>query len=390
MSSSTNIQSGDGRRSPEVVDFISNTYPLEVFDNVLSYLGTVDIQVASFVKRSWKKAAIATTKNKEFILIKKFVSIACNNLNSEKYSSQINYFKSLLNNKGIFGSKNLIEIKNSILSLKDQIAFNLKQLDELDLNNLKNQTTKKDKPTFFDDIFELADIYRRVFIILEPPRTFEWEEDLRTFSDELTQRGNIDKALAVAEKLSEIERSHVIWGCAKGLACTGNIKRAMELINRVHNEEIKGSILKELPEILLQNEDMRYVIDHISSIQDEQIKGSVLRTLAKCLVHIDHVVRALHITNTIDDQSIRESVFCSMSKSLVNVNDLEGAFEVAKLIQDKEKKTSLLTDISHAWTRIGNVERAREVAHMIPNELYKAFALTFTLNALTEENGSVD
>src|SRR5690625_2206606 len=96
--------------------------PPEIFENVVSYLNPFDLQSASIVSKAWNAIAINTAKNKNFYAITHFIQFICQNISQKKYSSQIDELRSITQYNIILNCKNLIEIKDSTIVLKEKIV----------------------------------------------------------------------------------------------------------------------------------------------------------------------------------------------------------------------------------------------------------------------------
>lgn len=95
-------------------------------------------------------------KANEFQLLRNFVQFLTDNLDTHFYKKEIDRLWSIGIDKRIFDSVDLLKVKASLLTIRDQILMILKDIKADDLENLHALVEDKELPTDFDNILDLA------------------------------------------------------------------------------------------------------------------------------------------------------------------------------------------------------------------------------------------
>lgn len=193
--------SGIGQKSDEIYNQPPKKKELNkaltVAKEVLFSLDDRDIQ-HSLVSRDWN--VIDTAKYEEFSGLKSLARDLNKNL-PESYENQKKKFFNIESDTKILHSENLMQAESCIYGMKEKILNILKDLKEEDLKNLERLS--KDKPKFFENVFDLTRIYKRLDQANQIPDNSKKSFALWCISNELAKIGSLDKARKVANTIPE-------------------------------------------------------------------------------------------------------------------------------------------------------------------------------------------
>lgn len=300
-----NIGSGFGRpfvnlRLPVKEGLINEMLPPELFDQILSYLDGKSMQSTTAVSRHWN----LSVKQTEIFLIKKFAKLLDENLKKEPHRSQI---KSLFN-IGEFNAINLIEIKSFKVKLKSDLINILKELEEEDLILLE-KTSKKRMPILFDDLFELARIYKRIDLAKAMSDDFEKEKTLEKISLELMQLRHFDKAITVANMLTFDLIKWGVFNCISAeLLELENFDKAIAVANMISSAHAKGKMLMTISDKLANSGNFDKAIAVANMIPDDDIKNNTLEMICNLLVEYGMKAKAEELVETISCDIVRARI----------------------------------------------------------------------------------
>ena len=327
----------------EILD-ITNLPP-EILPLCLSFLDKRNMQRTACVNKNWKNITIATASHNEFLSIQRFTQFLIENLNGVLLPAQTKTLVNILQNRTILGSINLLTVKSLFLDLKEQIINILKTLEDTTLNNLKIQSENIRIPNF-EDIFELAEIYKKIDQAKAIPDENGRSFALRNISEALTQLGNIDKAIEIAKAIpDENGRSFALRNISEALTQLGNIDKAIEIANAIPNE---------MP------------------------RSFALRNISEALTQLGNIDKAIEIPNAIPNEMQRSFALRDISEALTQLGNIDKAIEIANAIPNEMQRSFTLRGISKALTQLGNIDKAIEIANAIPNEMQRSFALKWS------------
>lgn len=158
--------------------------PSEIKQMILSNFKNRDLHQVSGVSMAWNSA---TRVNPKSVVrsIQHFATVLAGCL-PESYADQKARLIDIESDNKIFDSLNVMEIKQHAHKLKENIADILKDLKKVDLINLEKLFEMETKPASFENLFELAKIYKKlkkvnsrllqvqtdVFMAIKRPRKF--------------------------------------------------------------------------------------------------------------------------------------------------------------------------------------------------------------------------
>lgn len=179
-----------------------------------------------------EKAKKANTKD-EMQLLRNFVQFLSGHLDQNTYKKQIEQLWNIGIDKKIFESVDLLKVKSSLITIRDQIIHILKNIKIQDLEILNNLSTELELPTDFENIFELA-------ILLQSK-----ESKIRTVH-KLLDYGEVDMALFMTSKLaSEDKRKEALTEIAEDFEKRIDLNKIPEIIRFDLLTKIFKHVIKE-------------------------------------------------------------------------------------------------------------------------------------------------
>ncbi|GAB4190630.1 MAG: hypothetical protein Tsb0015_12050 [Simkaniaceae bacterium] len=275
---------------------IDKKLPSDVFKVVMSYLDNKSLQQASSVNRFWNSTAIDTAKH-EVKVFTKFLK-----------ESNLHISQSCVDSdKKISEASNLIQIKSSIYEYREKILNLLKDLDEDTLKSLEESSKDHPQPRFFQNIFQLAGIYKKIDNAGQILNDVERWLALRNISVDLVQNGDIKKAIEVANMMpDDIIRGLALRKISKALAQNGDIKKAIEVASMRPDDRGRGITLQGISEHLMQNGKIEKAIEVANKISNDIRRGITLQSISEHLVQNSDIKKAIEVANLIPDDIIRE------------------------------------------------------------------------------------
>lgn len=331
---------------------IDKALPTEMFEKCLSYLDGLNLQQANSVSRLWSERAIDTAKHEEFSKIKDFATFICENLKA----SDANPIKELFevkNENKILNSVNLIQVKTSIHELKEKFLNILKNVDEEDLNKLEQLSKDTVKPKFFENVFSMAGIYKKIDQANHKPSDGQRDFALYQILNDVVKSDNVSEIIEVVNMIPDKEnKNRTFEKICQVLTKRGDLDKAIEVANMISDADNKGSALQDLPKKLAKNGNLDKAIEIANMIPDtDSGKGRHIRNLAfqdisGVLAQRGDIDKAIQVANMVPD-SDRGDALEVISRILLELNgDIDKAIEVANMIPDKDSRDSILQEIS--------------------------------------------
>lgn len=313
---------------------INETLPTEIFVKVLFHLDKMSMQEACLVNRLWSEASVDTAKRKGFSIIKAFGKFLAGNLHREVYAGQKKTLCVMGSDTLILNSVNLLEVKSSIISLREKISNILKDLRVPDLETLRRLSIYEARPHFFENLFTLAMFYKQI--------------------DEAYQKPNEDERLAALQEV------------AKLLTRSGYSNKAIDLANRVMNECGKGAlILLPISRTLMEIGKPDEAIEVANSISNEETRDVSLQTLINELKRRRMIAKAVEVANMISHNGTKRLVLLDVFKSLMKTHKIDEAIDIAANKIPDENKKEFLGGILTALLLNGNKDKASEVSKLL-------------------------
>lgn len=217
--------------------------------------------------------------------------------------------------------------------IEDQIVDVLKDLDEAAINNLSDIPL----PSEFGNIFEVAQISRRIVDAEKLPDELTKGAELLSICDDLIQADAIERADTVAQGIrSLIHKTRAIENVCNAYIKMGAIEHAIESAKAI-------SCDADISEALFQAGGYHEAFDKAT-------KTCSLYAIAEALIKSGALQEAFKFTKTLslEGGTARDSALLSIANGFVKVGQLEGANEVAEAISDKFMRRSAFQVISNA------------------------------------------
>ncbi|MBS4168954.1 F-box protein [Parachlamydia sp. AcF125] len=410
--------------------------PQEIFELILSNLGSENYKSFSEVNWRWHKTILEIAKKKEALLFKNFIQFIIDYykiqkktvnenclwqkyrtwvfLNSVFDQKALAYLDSLQNSLNFSASSTLIKLKSLIYCEKIKFLIAMKGSwgqgwNKLFLENLKEQTKALELPWLFEDIFS-PDINSQNHLTgsiekLISESLFDKVTEIAELLDEnpnflegvtlkLIEHDQCEQAFKVANKIHEDSQFIFLKICA-ALVRKGHWDKAMELskkFKKIGCREIRGCSPEDQKNIaLLQTTFHKFSVELAKSrqvekgldfkniIPDTLFKNEVLTTICDMFAQAGQLEQALEIAYTIAHEDSQSLALENISLLFAKAGHLEKALEIAHTIPNKGSKSSTLENVSLLFAQAGHLEKALEIGNAIPSEALsqKCFTLTY-------------
>ena len=274
------VISDNQRAIPQQGKATINDLPHELLNHIFSQLkDRKDIRSIARVSKLWHAKAIETAKNNsspKINLLKQAVEWFVSNIDKIKHSDEIKELNSLLE-EDLFGdASGFYSIKENIFEMKTQIALQLKNLSNEELNDIlkkKNEelaTQNINQYKIVGSILKLALIYK------------DFVSEI--YIHHLAKKGLIKQALYEVDMLMDNKlECEVLGEYAEHLARKGLFKHAIEI-----STEVNGENTGDIVDILFRNwkfiqnpiKKLEMCIDVVNDLHDQQ---TVIRSLSEVL-----------------------------------------------------------------------------------------------------------
>lgn len=182
--------------------------PHELIKTIFSNLSNVDIQDASSASKLWNTEIMDYVKQEvkqEVQLLEFFI---LNNLDAKIYDKEINALKTVMEETKILDSANLLNVKSSTISFEKKIINILKKVSNDELIQLNKIFQEKNKNSQFENIFNLAQVYKDFEKLEKNHRgKINYASDFvrpGTILQNLVKCGHLDEALSILDKVEDL------------------------------------------------------------------------------------------------------------------------------------------------------------------------------------------
>lgn len=271
--------------SPEVENLIEDTLPSEILDEIFSMLNKEDIRQTSLMSHFWSQKSVEILKSQNVLMIKNFMKFLAENLPKNLYEKREENLPKISEIKGlILNSKNLKECVLKINIFKIEISNSLKDLEMEDLNRLEELSKNEFKPKFFEDVFQLARVYKNLdsinLILNENDKNKIIKDNVKL----LAQLAGIDKALEVYTTLEvcniieEDRKNFVLIEIAEVAAEKGLFDKSIEIAQKTST--MKALSFKIIAKIAAEKDLFDEAVE-IANMASNINKPSILLEIAK-------------------------------------------------------------------------------------------------------------
>jgi|GEM_PF-4778133 len=298
------------------------TLPREVVMLIFSQLDELSISKASSVDKIFNVEVLNSIKNQEFKLLNSFLGGLIAHLNTmkvEKPSSEIDEVIKKLEDLVISANErkpiNLLEVKSSLMSVKDEVVTILKKLPRDKLETLIPMTDDKTPLSWDMEIYpdliqeggKGGKPYNTVFVLASIPLNFGNQYKMHVALHFLELYGLVDRGIKLAEMISDEPTKKETFNYLAVMLCeAGYTKKGIE-VAKSQGIDV-GNIFKELGKLSSKMKNLIYnnKFDEIVKIADKldvKNKDALLGFVALEFFHIAKPENAIKAYNLISDSS---------------------------------------------------------------------------------------
>ncbi len=312
---------------------VSNpTIPREIIMLIFSQLDELDISKAGLVDKYFNVEVLNSIKREEFNLLNSFLNGLSSHLNTMKTTTPsaeidevIKKIEELFVNANERKPINLLEVKSSLMSVKNELVTILKQLPLEKLMTLMQLTVDKTPLSWEMEIYPdlvPAEIQpmNKLFVLTALLASKDIDEDLEVFYKDqekaelaatLLNYGFVDKAINLADTISDQTSKRKTFNYLAVLLCeAGYMKKGIEVAKAQGIE--KDNIFKEL--------------GHVSAS-------------VRHLVNYEKFDEIIEIAGKLDIKN-KDAFLTSVSLEFWNQSQVENAYKAYYLISDSDKDPS--------------------------------------------------
>lgn len=288
---------------------INEVLPIELLEKILSFLTYENAQSAIIVNHFWRVVTLDAIKHKELHVIKVFTDFLRTDLPKENYETQKVKLLNIFKETNFFCSKNLNEIKSSIYRLKEYVINILKDIEEIDLDNLENSSRDILKPESFEKIFNLARIYRKLDIAHKITIEDKRDDALGDIAVELVKI-DLEKAIEAAHAISdEYIKNHVFSDLCMTLAENGDVNGCLRVAHSLPECVTQKHLFKEIISTLMERGHYEDVVSLTNAMpSDDQDTISNLQEISNELARKGYLEKAKEVANKITNQFMKMQI----------------------------------------------------------------------------------
>lgn len=319
--------------------------PSEIFINLLSFLGKVEKQKVITTSHS----LMEISKRQEFLQIKLFIEFLAKNIElfnkslsdeQKKKLSEVNSIIIEFNSENLLSTAFLLNIK-SATNLREDITNTLKHFDDNTLRTLEKLSTAEGDSNFFNVIFELVEIYKKIDVAQAIIDLDERRHAFKNIFEALIQKDSIEKAVKVAMSALSISKDFHIQDLTEVLVKSGHIDEALEVAKIITNPVFRGQAIRGISQVMLH----RVLTENNNNIE-ALIKG------------IDKVVTAIN-TIVCSEEALEDTYRALITRAMVENCNNEKAFETfIKIIDKSIQVSSLMTSINERILALKEISKA--------------------------------
>lgn len=322
--------------------------PVEIFDEVLSYLQPQELMTTRAVSRTWHQQSIDVGKKAEDALARFFIETAVEKLDDKKYSEQKAKLLSLASDRTVLGSVNLMDIVTSMHTLRDKIINILKEIDFEDLITMDSLLENERKPVLFNFVCKYAmlekgidyanslDLNDRYAIFMA------WVEII---SGVLELQG-FDLIDVIINRIPEEVKDRVVAEAfVPKLVEHNQVEKAAELTSHLTDEESRNYGLSIVSKAYFKENKIEAAVGCIEQMtyNYQQLKEKGIREVVGRYCENGEIVKASEFINNLPEGEERETdlIILDMTKALIE-EDKSLAEELAKTIPNENFKNQAL------------------------------------------------
>lgn len=323
----------------------ANLLPADALREIFSFCDPIVKQDASMVCKSWNQVVIEQVHFELKDPLNFMKDSICTVLKEQKYLDKKNRCVSNIQEILSLKPDNRLQIKNCLTKGRDDLAFELKNLEGDLIANVISCCESKKMPFVFEKFGTLAEAYKLVDQANSNP--YQRDEELNCVVKKLYLAGIFDKAFMVAKMIvDDEERDLSLMGMVEHLAKHGNIDQALLVYDAIDEEEYGYYARGCIAVAEAKNRDLDQALVIIQELPKKH-QSRPLGKIAEQWAHLD-IEKALFLINMCHDSSFAVTALKTIVDALIQSDEYDRAIEVAKKIPMDCAQSSTIEKIEDA------------------------------------------
>lgn len=358
--------------------------PDDLTGEVISFLDIKEISSIAQTSKLLSRISVETAKRQSSFQIAKFFGLLIPSLDESFHRNQIIELAQLKEDTEGLVITNMKQVKASARRLRSKAANVLKELQETELVIL-NKWFKPLEPYYFDHLFDLAKIYKKIEEINSENAACFFQ-----YYKKLADLGDIETVIQTAHEAVSVElKKYALKAVVQSQIMKGSIDEAIDIVKSISEDKIKREALSMIFEVSTTDSDIDKVVEAIKTISNDTLTRVTFEKFCHVVRSSGDVNISIAVTQKIPDNKVKAESLHEICKLLINNGHIDRAIKVANSITDIKRKSSALGDISNDLAKSGSINSSIEVARTIPDEEKKSWTLEFITKALVV-SGNID
>lgn len=183
-----------------------------------------------------------------------------------------------------------------------------------------------------------------------------------------------EEAIKIAGRVEEKPKRSALLGRIAEIIKEVNLKKAIEVIEKIDDLEEKSWMLVEIARSMLETEReentdevFKDLIETAEKIEDESKRLWILAKIIDVMVKMKQFEKAIEMVKKILDTDLRADTFSIIADRVLETGRFDEAVKVAEKIEDRKKKSKMFREIARKLLESGEFEKAMEIAGKIEN-----------------------
>lgn len=295
-----------------------NSLPPKVLQNMLSLLEGMGKQEVDVTLRQWSASTVDKAKQEELTKIKRFAQFLGENLKGEAYAKQRQKLFEIFGETQSLNSIAIENLKSSMHKYKESILNVLKDLPEDELKNLEQESQNIAKPIFFENVFALVPIYKKIDAAKNLAEDSKRDMVFGEIIVKLAIQVSTNKAIEVASNIkNDYLREHAITGAPAILVFERANDKAIEFANSLPTPEMREKGLYSVYLAMVINpsrmeSNLDECLRFIRTLPDGATKDRMLEDISGTFAIRGEIETSRKIANEIKDESTKKETFLNI------------------------------------------------------------------------------
>lgn len=301
------------------IDPLESNLPSEIIYNVFSHLDEKSKKAGACVDTKWNAAIIDQNRAEQSAKVIKLIRIGIDHLKKESSANEkeLSFCRELLEKNSCSNATNLGEIKEIVVSLKDPLAQQFKNLSKERFDSLIDRFDHQEMPVGFENYIDAVQFYHELHIALQLT-----DDDIKSI------------ALYKLAK-SQLDIGHYVYSLV-----------AADLIpSELYKIEIGYQMFFDYVSKKMFAEAVEY-----AQTFKEGNPSNLLKLLSSKLIEIGNETGnfddALKTLSKMPAQLVADKDFEDISLSLMKWGNFIKALEVANMIKDARQRIEIIKQIT--------------------------------------------